>query len=198
MGVGLGAAACALVFATAATAAAPGTQQRFKSIIRTQMEVPRAYPPNSPAGATVFVATDANEADFFRVGLTDTANRQLDEIKFEHRFLIGVLLTAKTSGYKATIGRIGLQKLGGNKRQFCIRAEIAKPKPRQPVVNHLWFAMHIVSLSADPYRIDEFHWNVPKAWVLRDTRGKLLGVSHEGTNQRGKPITTGTAKACRA
>ncbi len=188
--------ALASCLAAAATAATPGKLQHLRSFIRTQTEVPRAYPPNAPTGATAFVATNAGEGDFFRVGLNAGENARLEAFHFEHRFLVGVLLTTTTSGYTTTIQRIGLQRLPRAKRQFCIRAAIGKPKPGQPVVNHLWFAMHIVSLSADPYRIDEFHWNIPKAWVLRDTHGKLLAVSHEGPNQEGKPITTGRAKPC--
>jgi hypothetical protein len=198
MGVKVGAAVFTLALTAGASASTPGKTQHFKSFIRTARQVPASYPPNAPAGATAFVATDANEGDFFRVALSPEANAKLDAFRFEHRFLIGVLLTTKTTGYATTIESIRLQRPAGGKRQFCITAAIRKPKPGAGVVHHLWFAMHVVSLSADPYRIDEFHWNIPKAWVLRDTHNKLLAVSHEGKNQQGKPITTGKATACRA
>jgi len=198
MGVRLGVAIGALVLATAASASTPGKPQHFKSFLRSDKEAPPTFPANVPTGTTLWVATDASEGDYFINALTSAAKAKLDAFRFEHRFLIGALLTTKTSGYSVTVKTIRLQRLSRSKRQFCVTASVTKPAPGKPVINRLWFAIHAVSLSADPYRVDEFHWNIPKAWVLRDTRNKLLDVSHDGTNQQGKPITTGRAKACTA
>jgi hypothetical protein len=198
MGVRLAPAVLAIVPATVASAATPGKTQHFKSFLRSDKEAPANFPANVPTGATLFVATDASEGDYFINALTSAAKAKLDAFRFEHRFLIGALLTTKTSGYSVTLKSIRLQRLSRSKRQFCVTAAVTKPEPRKPVINRLWFTMHAVSLSADPYRLDEFHWNIPRSWVLRDTRNKLLDVSRAGTNQQGKPNTTGRTKACTA
>jgi hypothetical protein len=198
MGVKAVAALLALALPTTAAAATPGKPQHFKGLLRSNLQAPPPIRATGALSATVFVATTAGEADVYKIALGPAASAKLNAVHFEHIFLIGALLTTKTSGYSLSIKGIRLQRLSRSKRQFCVTAAITKPRPGQAVNPRVWFAMHIVSLSADPYRIDEVHWAIPKAWVLRDRHGKLLAVSHEGTNQQGKPITTGNAKACKA
>jgi len=196
MGVKAIAALFTLAVTTSAAAAPPGKSQHFKGFVRSNLQAPPPIRATGPLSATVFVATTASEADVFKIALDPTASAKLNAVHFEHIFLIGALLTTKTSGYSLSIKGIRLQRVSRSKRQFCVTATITKPRPGQAVIPHVWFAMHVVSLSADPYRIDEFHWAIPKDWVLRDARGKLLAVSHNGTNQQGKLIATGKATAC--
>src|SRR2546421_2247250 len=153
MRVKVGAAILWLVLATTAAAATPGKPQHFTSFVRSDKEAPATFPGGAPTGATLFVATDASEGDFFLAALNAQAKAKFDAFRFEHRFLIGVVLTTRTSGYSVTIKRIGLQRVTPSRRQFCVVAAITKPAPGQAVVSHLWLAMHAVSLSADPYRV---------------------------------------------
>jgi hypothetical protein len=197
MGVKVGAALVGLVLVASAAAATPhGKAQRFTSLLKSDKEAAPGI--NGATSTSVYVAPDANYSLFFVNALTDAAKAKLDAVRFEHTFLIGVLLGRRTSGYSVTIKRITLQRVSRSRRQFCVTASVKKPAPGVAVVSQPWFTAHIVALSADPYRIDEFHWAIPKDWVLRDASGRLLAVSYNATNRQGKRVATGKAKLCHA
>jgi hypothetical protein len=118
---------------------------------------------------------------------------KIQNVEFQTHFAIGVVIPEPTSGYTVTIRRITVQRITKSKRQFCIVADLKKPPPGTAVEQRGFYAQHVVQLSSRRFRVDEFHWAIPKAWVLRESRGALLGVSTVGSaaahdlHRSGKP-----------
>ncbi|MFY9578747.1 MAG: hypothetical protein WAQ33_05435 [Gaiellaceae bacterium] len=158
-----------------------------------------ARPPKLTAvvGTTwVNVATTAAEAESFAWMLNTTERSKVEAVKLASHFLIGVTIVRRSSGYGVTIKRVTLQQAPRAKRQFCIVAKIDRPGPGEAVTIEPFVAQHVVTLSSRRFRIDQFHWAIPQAFVLRNTKDMLLAASKDGSGPDRK--NSGNASICHA
>lgn len=76
-------------------------------------------------------------------------------------------------------------------------ASVEKPRAGEPVVVWPYFATHVVSMSSARFRIDQFHWAIPRRYVVRNPAGALLTVSRTG-GSLGAEVVSGRPKLCTA
>jgi hypothetical protein len=134
----------------------------------------------------------------FENALSKDEEATLQNVEFQSHFVIGVIVPERTSGYTVTIRRITLQRISRSKRQFCIVADLKRPQPGTAVEPKGFYAEHVVQLSSRRFRLDQFHWAVPKTRVLRESRGTLLGTSIVGTAAAHDLHRSGKPALCRA
>jgi hypothetical protein len=149
--------------------------------------------------AFALVMTSISDAYAFQTLLSKDEFETLQAVSFQTHFVIGVVVPEHTSGYSVTIKRITLQRISPSRRQFCIVARVDAPKQGKAIVQEGRLTEQTVKLSSRRFRIDEFHWAIPTRWVVRESRGKLLGASRAGGGYNGYGAkVTGKAAACRA
>jgi hypothetical protein len=184
-----------LAVLSAVGSASAATALRFTRVAQNSLE----GPPNMPDVGSYFgmAWTDAAADDIFKPELTAEQERKLAAVDFNTHFVISAELRSRTSGWSLTIKRVVLQRVSRAKREFCVFLTVKRPKPGTAIVQRPHFNVDLVSLPSRRFRVDEFHWNVPKALVLLTTSGTVLYRSTEGTDQQNRPIVTGNAKACR-
>jgi hypothetical protein len=134
----------------------------------------------------------------FENALSKEEEATLQNVEFQTHFVIGVVIPEPTSGWTVTIRRVTVQRVTKSKRQFCIVADLKRPPPGTAVQPKAFYAEHVVQLSSSRFRIDQFHWAIPKRWVLRESRGKLLGTSMVGSATAHDLHRSGTPSICRA
>ena len=191
------AAVVAALASVSAAGATSGTPLRFTTV--TQGSSQPTVPSERLGRTLALVMTSIGMTYGVEVTLTKEEFAKLQAVSFQTHFAIAVSYAARTSGYSVTIKRIALQRISRSRRQFCVVAQVTPPKTGAAVIQRGTYAEHIVKLSANRFRVDEFHWAIPTAYVLRSTTGKLLDVSRAGGGNLGRATkVTGRPAACRA
>jgi hypothetical protein len=142
-----------------------------------------AAQPNAGVGTYLAgIWTDAAVEEAFEHELTAPQHARLVGVDLDSRFVISVEFWSRTSGWSVAVKRVTLKRISRSKREFCIYVKVDRPKPGEAVLQRSTVNVDLVSLPSKRFQVDQFHWNIPKTFVLLSTNGSVLYRSREGGN----------------